>query len=307
MIDAVDGNKVYFYHFDQVGTTLALTNTNGEVTDAYVYDPYGRLLRHDGDNPQPFTFAGAWGVRQEGDSGSLYQMRARYYDAAIGRFLTPEPLWPRLAEPEALNPYQYAFNVPVSHVDVTGLAPAPVLNALDLMLLKIGDEEYALDNKITGHDLSVEALNAAIDLGIDFNNKHLDWVRELLRDNIDDLRKRHQPLKDFLGRREVQRKLALAVKKRRLIRRLEWEAAVAKKEAEDDRLHAEWDRRNAERNLQLQGKLAELQHLGPHVAQNAARLIEAKNFAEARALLRLDDIAATKEEIRDLQRYLHLP
>lgn len=121
MIDAADGNKVYFYHFDQVGSTLALTDSAGTVTDAWAYDPYGRILERTGSNPQPFTFIGAHGVRQEGDGG-LYQMRARYYDANTGRFLSPEPDWPRLGDPRMLNPYQYAGGDPLRFIDPTGLS-----------------------------------------------------------------------------------------------------------------------------------------------------------------------------------------
>lgn len=132
MINTADGNKVYFYHFDQVGSTLALTDADANVTDAWAYDPYGRVLARTGTNPQPFTYAGAWGVRQEGSVG-LYQMRARYYDAHIGRFLSPEPVWPQLTEPEKLNPYQYATADPVRFVDPTGLAPdLPSMNLDEL-------------------------------------------------------------------------------------------------------------------------------------------------------------------------------
>lgn len=120
LIDAADGNKVYFYHFDPVGSTLALTDANGAVTDAWAYDPYGRILARSGANPQPFTFVGAWGVRQEGASGVLYQMRTRYYDAATARFLSPEPIWPQLDDPKALNPYQYAGGDPIRFADPTG-------------------------------------------------------------------------------------------------------------------------------------------------------------------------------------------
>lgn len=121
LIDAEHGNAVRFVHSDQVGSTLALTDAAGELTDAYAYDPYGRLLRHEGDSPQPFTFVGAWGVRQEGGGGELYQMRARTYDASTGRFLSPEPLWPDLYDPKALNPYAYAGGDPVRFLDPTGL------------------------------------------------------------------------------------------------------------------------------------------------------------------------------------------
>ncbi|NCD23538.1 MAG: hypothetical protein EOL90_11460, partial [Spartobacteria bacterium] len=121
VIDAADGNQVYFYHFDATGNALALTDTNKAVVAAYAYDPYGRILASTGTVTQPFTFSGAWGVRQDGASGTLYQMRARWYDATIGRFLSPEPLWPQLAEPKALNPYQYAGGDPIRFVDPSGL------------------------------------------------------------------------------------------------------------------------------------------------------------------------------------------
>ncbi len=121
VIDAENANAVYFYHFDATGNTLALTDTNKAVVAAYAYDPYGRILARTGTVTQPFTYSGAWGVRQDGDSGTLYQMRARWYDATIGRFLSPEPLWPLLENPKALNPYQYAGGDPIRFVDPGGM------------------------------------------------------------------------------------------------------------------------------------------------------------------------------------------
>jgi RHS repeat-associated protein len=120
VIDATGGDEVYFYHLDRTGSTLALTDENGNMTDAYAYEPYGKLLHHQGSSDQPFTFVGQWGVRQEGSSGTFYHMRARYYDANTTRFVSREPLWPRTGEPWAINPYTYARNEPVSWIDVTG-------------------------------------------------------------------------------------------------------------------------------------------------------------------------------------------
>jgi RHS repeat-associated protein len=123
MIDAADGNKVYHYHFDRTGSTLALTDSSGAVTDAYAYDPYGSLLAHTGASAQPFTFVGAWGVRQEGASGTLYHMRARYYDATTARFVSRDPVWPDIYAPDQINPYQYVGEDPISNTDATGLLP----------------------------------------------------------------------------------------------------------------------------------------------------------------------------------------
>lgn len=133
MIDASDNNKVFFYHFDRTGSTLALTDNTGTVTDAYAYTPYGELLEHDGSSEHPFTFVGRWGVRREGNSKTLYHMRARYYDAKTGRFLSREPVWPVIADVLSINPYQYAAENPVTNVDPTGrwLPQHGLTNALE--------------------------------------------------------------------------------------------------------------------------------------------------------------------------------
>ncbi|OQX00337.1 MAG: hypothetical protein BWK80_62090, partial [Desulfobacteraceae bacterium IS3] len=73
---------------------------------------------------QPFTFIGKFGVRLE--SANLYQMRARYYDAQTGRFLSIDPLWPRVTEPREINPYIYAAANPIGWIDPTGLAGDPI-------------------------------------------------------------------------------------------------------------------------------------------------------------------------------------
>ncbi len=118
LIDAGAG-KARHFHFDRVGSTLALTDDTGAVTDAYAYSPYGKLLGRRGADPQPFTFIGRYGVRQEGSN--LCQMRARYYSPATGSFLTPDPLRPRLEDIHSLNPYQYVAGDPLRAVDPEGL------------------------------------------------------------------------------------------------------------------------------------------------------------------------------------------
>ncbi len=123
MIDAANGNKVYFYHFDRTGSTLALTDSAGAITDKYAYDPYGKMLGHEGANPQPFTFVGRFGIRQE---GNLYQMRARYYDPGTLRFLSRDQFWPRVRDFKELNPYLYAQNNPAGWIDPTGMSGYPL-------------------------------------------------------------------------------------------------------------------------------------------------------------------------------------
>jgi RHS repeat-associated protein len=141
LIDASNSNAVSFYHFDRTGNTLFLTDETGNITDCYAYSPYGKLLAHSGTSDQPYTFAGAWQARKEGDNG-IYQMRARYYDAGTARFLSRESQWPVIHEPHDLNPYQYARMNPVMYVDPEGTAPEPA--GEERIGLKIGfSEKYA--------------------------------------------------------------------------------------------------------------------------------------------------------------------
>ena len=142
LIDAASGNKVRHYHFDRRGTTLALSDASGNRTDAYTYAPYGQVLRHEGTSTQPFTFVGQWGVRQNDSLGRIYHMGARYYDAALARFLSRDPLWPRIEDPRSLNPYGYARQNPVGFVDIDGREAKPTLAVKEKMrrniLKKIG-------------------------------------------------------------------------------------------------------------------------------------------------------------------------
>ncbi|NCD34114.1 MAG: RHS repeat protein [Spartobacteria bacterium] len=119
-IDPQETNAVRYYHHDHLGSTRALTDSAGTITDRYAYSPDGQLLGHSGSSDQPFTFVGTFGVRQE---GALYQMRRRYYNPATGAFLSPEPIWPQIEDPRMLNPYQYALQRPTQLIDPSGLYP----------------------------------------------------------------------------------------------------------------------------------------------------------------------------------------
>lgn len=106
-----------FYHFDRMGSTLALTDKTEAVTDSYAYGPYGEPLAQTGSSTQPFTYIGAYGVRRE---GLLYHMRARYYDPQTARFLSRDPVPPRLGDPKSTNRYAYAAQNPLMYLDPKG-------------------------------------------------------------------------------------------------------------------------------------------------------------------------------------------
>ena len=96
MIDVTDGSAVYYYHFDGLGSVVALSNTNSEVVETYSYDVFGEPTIRDANGDEiadsnfgnPYMFTG----RRIDPETDNYYYRARYYKPSIGRFLQPDPI-----------------------------------------------------------------------------------------------------------------------------------------------------------------------------------------------------------------------
>ncbi|MBI4311287.1 MAG: hypothetical protein HY681_05830 [Chloroflexi bacterium] len=79
------------------------------------YAPFGGTRSSGGAFGTDRAFTG-----QRLDSTGLYFYNARYYDAAIGRFISPDTIVPNLSNPQSLNPYTYVLNNPLRYTDPTG-------------------------------------------------------------------------------------------------------------------------------------------------------------------------------------------
>ena len=123
-IDLSPTPVVRFYHFGKVGETKLLTDAAGAVTDAYAYDGFGRLLGQTGTSDQIYAFTGELGVRHDPEA-ALVHMRARHYDPASGRFLSPDPIHLALMgrNGQHANPYHFVEGMPTWVVDPSGLIP----------------------------------------------------------------------------------------------------------------------------------------------------------------------------------------
>ena len=119
LLESIDSiNTTTLYHFDAYHNTRVITDIVGAVKDSFTYYSFGGILSHRGSSIQPFTFLGEMGVEYE-DSG-LYYIRARYYDALDGRFLSKDPLMGNKSDPQCLNRYVYGMNDPISYHDFNG-------------------------------------------------------------------------------------------------------------------------------------------------------------------------------------------
>ncbi|MCB1126796.1 MAG: RHS repeat-associated core domain-containing protein, partial [Verrucomicrobiae bacterium] len=114
----------YFYGFDRSGHTRLVTDSAGQVVNRYTYGAFGGEREVVEAVANPCRFGGAWGARTE--ANGLIFLRHRYYDPALGRFLSPDPIG--LAG--GLHPFTYAGNDPVNRTDRQGLVEAE--DAVDL-------------------------------------------------------------------------------------------------------------------------------------------------------------------------------
>lgn len=105
-----------YYHYDLRGSTVAITDQTGRVTDRYQYAPHGRLAMHSGASDSPFQFCGQYGV--QADQSGLLHMRARYYSPYTCRFINADPT----GFGGGMNWYAYTDGNPISLVDPFGLA-----------------------------------------------------------------------------------------------------------------------------------------------------------------------------------------
>jgi len=112
-------SDVRYVHADHLGSVQLMTDAAGAVIKRHDYAPYGAQLASEGaaDNRRGFG-----GHETDPESGLVY-MNARYYDPALGRFLSADTMIPDLANPQALNRYAFAYGNPIVNADPTGHAP----------------------------------------------------------------------------------------------------------------------------------------------------------------------------------------
>ncbi len=106
-----------YYHVDGLGSTRVLTDASGGIVSTYDYEAYGKLINSTGGVENKYLFAG----EQFDEALGYYYNRARYYDAATGRFTRRDDYSGHISEPLTLNKYTYTHNNPVNGVDPTGL------------------------------------------------------------------------------------------------------------------------------------------------------------------------------------------
>jgi RHS repeat-associated protein len=150
-----------FYHHDWLGSTRYTSDATGNTfPQALRFDAFGNRSATGGTAPYHSTdlqWAGAFGYQTEWSNGAsdpgvgLQYLEQRYYDPAVGRFISPDPI----GFAGGLNLYGYCDSDPVNIVDPDGLG------------LKIGNWlEFDLEGVGRGLNTGVHAVGSVLTFGL---------------------------------------------------------------------------------------------------------------------------------------------
>lgn len=110
-----DGEKIYYYHKDHLGSSSIIANGNGEVTQRIEYLPYGEVFLEQNNTNwnTPYKFSG----KELDEETGLYYYGARYYDPRLSLWLGTDPMQGKYP---GISTYAYCMGNPMNIVDPDG-------------------------------------------------------------------------------------------------------------------------------------------------------------------------------------------
>jgi RHS repeat-associated protein len=165
----------FYYHRDPVGSVTNVTSSTGKTQWTELYEPFGAVRSETRNDPQapanPMKFAGEYQ-----DATGLYNLRAREYDPASGRFLQVDPAGPDISTP-ITSAYAYAVARPTTLVDPSGRIPLPA------------------DDGVCGADFAASPAEDAVGCGskrdgqIGIFGSHMDQLSDSVNVNLPSVRR----------------------------------------------------------------------------------------------------------------------
>jgi RHS repeat-associated protein len=104
------GTTLNYFAQDHLGSTTALTDSNGALVERETHDAYGN------SSGSARTRYGYTGRERDSNTGLQYN-RARWYDPQVGRFISEDPL----GLGGGINSFAYVSNNPQNKIDPSGL------------------------------------------------------------------------------------------------------------------------------------------------------------------------------------------
>jgi RHS repeat-associated protein len=115
LISEYRDGETYTHYYDAQGSTLAMTDETGHVTDRFTYNAWGEEVARTGTTKTPWKWVGAVGAYF--DPVNAYQIRRRGYQPVIGRWASSDPV----GFVVDYNVFRYVSNSPIVYSDPSGL------------------------------------------------------------------------------------------------------------------------------------------------------------------------------------------
>ncbi|MDD3120607.1 MAG: hypothetical protein PHF46_04315, partial [Candidatus Gracilibacteria bacterium] len=142
-----EGSRTYYYHKDNLGSTVAITDESGNIVEKYRYDVFGKSYVYATVNSGGQSLSGWIGIdeyekisgnkllgnsrlytgREYDSETGLYFYRARYYDSESGRFISRDPV----GMADQVNLYSYVGNNSINATDPKGTVKKMLGNLYD--------------------------------------------------------------------------------------------------------------------------------------------------------------------------------
>lgn len=116
---------IRFQHTDRLGSVVALFDQDGKMWESHSFDPFGKPRKNPDVDVLSSTIGSDYNTRgftghEHIDKAQIIHMNGRGYDYNLGRFLSVDPFIVDPGNSQAINPYSYILNNPLSGTDPTG-------------------------------------------------------------------------------------------------------------------------------------------------------------------------------------------
>ena len=112
-ISQSDGTSFGYYLNDEQGSVRYLTGSDGSIRNHYRYSAFGETITAEETVPNRLKY----NAQMADELTGLYYLRARYYNASLGRFTQEDTIYN-----DGLNLYAYCNSNPVMYSDPSGFA-----------------------------------------------------------------------------------------------------------------------------------------------------------------------------------------
>ncbi|MCU6433688.1 polymorphic toxin type 28 domain-containing protein [Undibacterium sp. Jales W-56] len=124
-------SELYWHHKDRLGSPIALSGSDGSLSEKLAYDAWGRRRTLDGsaplDNSTSHLDNKGYTGHEMLDQVDLVHMNGRIYDPITARFLSGDPLIQDPINGQNYNRYSYVLNNPTNLTDPTGFETVEII------------------------------------------------------------------------------------------------------------------------------------------------------------------------------------